>query len=335
MRKQMILLGCAAVLILASGSYAQDKQPFLGVLLDESPLPELLTKHLRLEPGEGLRVVNVSIGSTAERIGLDRDDIVVAFQARKVTDLDEFIAAMKKAGVGAKVSLEVIHLGQRKTMEFQLEPLGKMEWKYPLEPPEPDDVFASRLGRIIKIGPDGKQFEISLDQLPDFGNFDIRQYFTTKYTYRFTVDGENCTVTIEGSPSEENTKVTVQAGGVEHSATVGQMDKLPEKYQGPARQAVESAKTDFRFTRGFQLPGIPQPQVYNDLFDKLPRIDVQRLSEEKDRTIEKLREEMEQLQRRMRQLEERLLNRKDNAEPKSDTGGPSASSPTQEKKPSV
>ena len=54
MRKQMILLGCAAALILASGSYAQDKQPFLGVLLDESPLPELLTKHLRLEPGAGI-----------------------------------------------------------------------------------------------------------------------------------------------------------------------------------------------------------------------------------------------------------------------------------------
>ena len=330
MRTQMILLSCAAVLILAAGSRAEDKQPFLGVLLDETPLPELLTKHLRLEPGQGLRVVNISAGSTAERIGLDRDDIVVAFQGQKVTDLDEFIAAMKKAGVGTKVSLELIHLGQRKTAEFQLEPLGKMEWKYPLEP---EAGFVSRPGRIFKIGPDGKQFEISLDQLPDLGNFDIRQYFMTKYTYKFTVDGEDCTVTIEGSPSEENTKVTVQAGGAEHSATVAQIDKLPEKYRGPAKQAVESAKTDFRFSR-FQLPEMPAPQVYNDLIHKLPQIDVQRLSEEKDRTIEKLREEMEQLQQRMRQLEERLLNRRDNAEPKSDKTGPSASSPNQEK-PSV
>ncbi len=332
MRKQMILLGCAAALILASGSYAQDKQPFLGVLLDESPLPELLTKHLRLEPGEGLRVVNISAGSTAERIGLDRDDILVAFQGKKVTDPNEFIAAMQKAGVGAKVSLELIHLGQRKTVEFQLEPLGKMEWKYPQEP---EVGFVSRPGRIFKIGPDGKQFQISLDQLPDFGNFDIRQYFTTKYTYKFTVDGEDCTVTIEGSPSEEDTKVTVQAGGVEHSATVGQMDKLPEEYQGPAKQAVESAKTDFRFTRRFQLPEMPQPQVYNDLIRKLPQIDVQRLSEEKDRTIERLREEMEQLQQRMRLLEEKLLNRKGDAEPKSDKTSPSVSSPSQKEKPSV
>ncbi len=332
MRKQVILLGCAVALFLVSGSYAEDKQPFLGVLLDESPLPELLTKHLRLEPKEGLRVVNISVGSTAERIGLDRDDILVAFQGRKVTDPDEFIAAMKKAGVGAKVSLELIHLGQRKTAEFQLEPLGKMEWKYPVEP---EDGFVRRPIRIIKIGPDGKQSEVfSLDELPDFGNFDIRQFFTTKYTYKFTLDDEECTVTIEGSPSEEDTKVTVQAGGVEHSATVGQIDRLPEKYQGPTKQAVERAKKDFPFTHRFQLPEMPQPQVFNDFIHKLPQIDVQRLSEEKDRTIEKLREDLEQLQQRMRQLEEKLLNRKGDVEPKSDKTSPSASSARQEK-PSV
>ncbi len=332
MRKQMILLSCAAVLILALGSYAgEDKQPFLGILLDEAPLPELLTKHLRLESGQGLRVVNISVGSTAERIGLDRDDIVIAFQSQNVTNLDEFIAAVKKAGVGAKVAVEVIHLGQRKTVEFQLEaqsaPMDKMAWKYPPEPVG----FVSRPVNFFQIGPDGQPFPIPVDQLPNLlGNLDIQKFFQTKYTYGFDVDGENIMVTIEGSPSEPDTKVTVRAGGAEHSATAGQIDKLPEKYQGPARQAVERAKTDFPFTRKFELPEISGPEVYDSLIHKLPQIDVQRLSEEKDRTIEKLREEMEQIQQRMRQLEEKLLNMRNNAEPKSDKTGPSASSPKQE-----
>lgn len=331
MRKQVILLSCAAVLILASGSRAEDKQPFLGVLLDEAPLPELLTKHLGLEPGQGLRVVNISAGSTAEKLGLDRDDLLVAFEGRKVTDLDEFIAAVKKAGVGAKVSLELIHLGQRKTLGFQLEPLGKMDWKYPLEP---EAVMSWRPGRVFQIGPNGQQIEIPFGEFPDFNNFDVQRFFKTKYTYAFTVDGEDCTITIEGSPSDEVAKIVVKAGGSEHSATVGEIDKLPEKYRGPAKQAVESAKKDFRITRRFRLPEMPQPQVYNDFIRKLPQLDVQRLSDEKDRTIEKLREEMEQLQQRMRQLEEKLLNKKGDAEPKSDKTAPSASSAKQEK-PSV
>ena len=324
MRKQMILLSCAAVLILASGSRAEDTQPFLGVLLDEAPLPELLTKHLGLEPGQGLRVVNISVGSTAEKVGLDRDDILVAFQGRKVTDLDEFIAAVKKAGVGAKVSLELIHLGQRKTVELQLEPLGKMEWKYPSEP---EIVTSWRPGKIIKIGPDGKQLEIPFENLPDLSKL-------FKYTYECTANGENYTITIEGSPANEDTKVIVRAGEMEHSATVGEIDKLPEKYRDSAKQAVENAKENIHITTRLRFPDSLQPDVYKKLFGELPRPDMDRLSEEKDRMIEKLREEMKQLQQRMQQLEEKLLNRKDNAEPKSDKAGRPAPSQSQEK-PSV
>jgi uncharacterized coiled-coil protein SlyX/membrane-associated protease RseP (regulator of RpoE activity) len=331
MRKQVILLSCAALLAVASGSYAEDKQPFLGVLLDGTPLPELLTKHLGLQPGQGLRVVNISAGSTAERAALDRDDIIIAFQGQKVTDLDEFIEAVKKAGVGAKVMIEVIQLGQRKTIELQLEPQGKMEWKYPLEP---EAVSLVRPGRVFKIGPDGQQVEIPFDKLPDL-NLDFRKFFQETYTYKDTVDGEECIITIEGSPTEEDTRVAVQAGGAEHSATVADIDALPEKYRDSVKQAVESAKKNFHITGRLQLPEIPQPGVYKKFFQDLPRPDMERLFEEKDRTIERLQEQMQRLQQRMQQLEERLLNREENnAEPKSEKTGPSASAPAQEK-PSV
>jgi membrane-associated protease RseP (regulator of RpoE activity) len=338
MRNRTVLLSLAALLTLASMSQAQEKQPFIGVLVDGTVLPELLTKHLGLEPGQGLRVVNISVGSFADKAGLERDDILVAFQGQKVTDLDEFIDAVKKAGVGAKVSLEVIHLGQRKTVEFQLEPLGKMEWKYPSEP---EVVMSWRPGKVFKIGPDGQQWlEIPFEKLPDF-DLDVNSFFKEKYTYEYSENGEDYTVTIEGSPTDEDTKVVVQAGGTEHAATVGQIDNLPEKYRESAKQAVENAKKNVHITGKFRLPEPPRPEVYRKFFRELPRPDMERLSEESDRAVERLQEQMERLQRRMQQLEERhremldkLLNKKDDAEPKSDKTDSSALSVTQEK-PSV
>jgi len=329
MRKQAILLSCAALLALASGSYAEDRQPFLGVLLDEAPLPELLTKHLGLEPGQGLRVVNISVGSTADKTGLDCDDIFVAFQGQKITNVDEFIEAVKKAGVGAKVTLEVIHLGQRKILELQLQPLGKMEWKYSLEP---EAITLWRPGRIIKIGPDGQQLEIPFETLRD--NLDIRKFLKETYTYKHTVDGEDLLITIEGSPAEQDTRVVVRAGGVEYSATVGEIGKLPEKYRDSVREAVENAKKNFHITGKLQLPELPRPEIYGQLFRDLPRPEMERLFEEKDRTIERLQEQMERLQQRMQQLEEKLLNKKSNAEPKSEKTERSVP-PQTEEKPSV
>lgn len=331
MRHQSILFSCTALLILGSVSHGQDNQPFIGVLLDGSSLPELLTKHLGLEPGQGLRVMNISTGSAADKAGLERDDIVIAFQGQKATDLDQFIETVKKAGVGAKVSLEVIHLGQRKTVELQLEPLGKMDWKYPSEP---EAVTSWRPGKVFKIGPDGNQWlEIPFEKLPDF-NIDVGKFFKETYTYKYAIEGQEVTITIEGNPAEADTKVVAQAGGIDHSATVGEIDKLPEKYRDSAKQAVESAKKDFHFTGRLRLPEPPRPEVYQKFLNALPQVDMDRLSQEKDRTIERLQGEMDRLQQRMQQLEEKLLDKKSNAEPKSEKNGPSASSQPQEK-PSV
>jgi hypothetical protein len=324
MRQQAVLFSCVALLVLVPGSYAQDKQPFLGVLLDETPLPELLTKHLGLEPGQGLRVINISTGTAADKAGLDRDDIIMAFQGRKVTDVNEFIDAVKKAGVGAKVAIGVIHLGQRKTVELQLEPLEKMEWKYPSEP---EIVTSWRPGRVFQIGPDGKQWEIPVEKLPDL-NLDVSKLF--KYTYRCTANGENYAIVIEGNPAREDTKVVVRAGEMEYNATVGQIDKLPEKYRDSVRHAVENAK-NIQVTGKLRFPELPQPDVYKKLFNELPRPDMDRLVEEKDRTIEKLREQMDKLQQRMQQLEEKLIDRKSNAEPKPDKTGQIAPPQTEQK----
>lgn len=165
MRREATLWSLAAVLLLGTFSRAAEPRPYLGVTLDATPLPELLTKHLQLDPGQGLRIVNIAIGSPAQKAALDRDDILIAQQGSKITSLPEFVETVRAAEVGAELSLEVIHLGQRKTVRVELtsEPDPQtVSWRYPREP---EAVPWWRPSRIFKIGPDGREMtEIPFEQ---------------------------------------------------------------------------------------------------------------------------------------------------------------------------
>ena len=156
MRREAALWSLAAVLLLGTISRAAEPQPYLGVSLDATPLPELLTKHLQLDPGQGLRIINIAIGSPAQKAGLDRDDILIAQQGSKVTGLRQFVETVRAVGVGAELSLEVIHLGQCKTVHVELASAPDpqtVSWKYPREP---KSVPLWRPIRIFEIGPDGR-----------------------------------------------------------------------------------------------------------------------------------------------------------------------------------
>jgi flagellar motility protein MotE (MotC chaperone) len=320
MKKSIVLLGGLALLMLGSASYAEGERPYIGLQLDPSPLPELLTKHLGLEAGQGVRISNIAVGSPADKAGLERDDIVVAFQGKAITSPDEFVAAVGKSGAGAKVSLDVIHLGQRKTLDLELVPLpAETKMKYP---PEPEAVTTWRPGKVFKIGPGGQGWmEIPFDKMPNV-NFDVKKFLQETYTYHHSTDGEDYTVTIEGSPKDEQSRVIVEAGDAEYSTTVGKLDVLPEKYRDAAKEAIENAcknmKKDIRIERRFRWPQPPSPDVYRKYFEAIPRPDLEQWSQQKDRILEKLQQEMSSLQQRMQELEQhhremldKLLERKE------------------------
>jgi hypothetical protein len=306
MKKSMVLLGGLALLLLGSASYAEGERPYIGLQLDPMPLPELLTKHLGLEAGQGIRISNITVDSPADKAGLERDDIVIAFQGKAVTGPDEFVAAVGKLDVGAKVSLEIIHLGQRKTLELELASLpAESKMKYP---PEPEAVTSWRPGKVFRIGPGGRDWmEIPFDKLPNV-NFDVKKFFQETYTYHHSTDGEDYTVTIEGSPKDEQSRVIVEAGDAEYSTTVGKLDALPEKYRGAAKEAIDNAcksvKKDIRIERRFRWPEPPSPDVFQKYFEAIPRPDMEQWSQQKDRILEKLQQEMSSLQQRVRELEQ-------------------------------
>ena len=302
MRREVVLWSCVTVLILGSMAWAQEPRPYLGVNVDPSPLPELLTKHLRLDPGQGIRINNIMVDSPADKVGLDRDDIVAAFDGQKVTGQEQFITAVRKAEVGATVSLDVIHLGQRQKVEAKLGPAPEtVRWKYP---PEPDVVTSWRPGRIFRIGPNGQNMmEIPFDKIPG-GDFDVKKFIKESYTYRHSTGGEDYTITVEGDPAENDSQVIVHAGDQTYSTTVGKLDSLPEQYRAAAAKAVEDSRNNTRMNLRIEVPEAFGPDARRKFFQSIPRPDMDRLSQQKDLALEKLQGQMERLQQRMKEMEE-------------------------------
>lgn len=321
MRKGALLFGCAVLWIVGSASLAQDQRALMGVELDAAPLPDLLTKHLGLDAGQGVRIRNVIVDSPADKAGLERDDIIAVFQGKKVTGVEQVVEGVRSAAVGDEVSLDVIHLGRRTTVQLKLEAVQEdSKLKYP---PEPVAVTTWRPGKVFKIRPDGQEWmEIPFDKMPDF-DVDVKQFFKETHTLQHQADGNDYTITIEGDPQDEDSTVIVEVGGKEYRATVGNLDAIPEEYRGPAREAIENVrknvKMDVVIEKGFRLPEPPRPEMYQKFFRSIPRPDMERFSEQKDRAIEKLQEQMERLQEQMQTLEKRNREMLDRWLEKNDT----------------
>jgi hypothetical protein len=222
MKRSALLFGCVLLWLVGSAAFAQDQRALMGVELDSAPLPELLTKHLGLDAGQGVRIRNIIVDSPADKAGLERDDLVVAFQGKKVIDVDQVVGSVRGGKVGDEVSLEVVHLGQRKTLQLKLEPVRENpQLKYP---PEPEAVTTWRPGKVFKIGPNGQEWlEVPFDKMPEF-NVDVNRFFKEVRTFHHSDDGEEYTITIEGDPKNEDSTVIVEAGGEEHRTTVGKLD---------------------------------------------------------------------------------------------------------------
>ena len=272
---------------LCAETKSDDTRPYMGVLLDPAPLPDLLIKHLGLLPDQGIRIKNVHRGSPADKAGLERDDIIVGFEGADVDDYDGFVDAVRKAGLDTEVSLEIIHLGTRKIIKLKLGPFdGEFDWKHP---PEPEIVQSWQPGKIFRLRPGDMDWREMLlpDALPEL-RADIGKLFKQVHVYHHS-DGESYTITIEGDPDDEDATITVRSGETEYRTTAADIDKLPEKYREAAEQALKNARRSpgERRLRGrltlpyrrydFEMPrperGLPLPPFGpgEEMFDKIQK----------------------------------------------------------------
>ncbi|UCG56421.1 MAG: PDZ domain-containing protein [Phycisphaerales bacterium] len=309
-----------------------DERPYIGVLLDTSPLPDLLAKHLELPSGRGIRVSNVVVGSPADEAGLERDDIIVQFQDQDIEDYQEFVDQVREASVGVKVSLEIIHLGKRKTIELELGATkDEPEWKYPTEPAFIESWQPKRMFRL-KPGEKGWN-QIPFEKTP-WPRVEFKKFFKELYSFHHSEDGESYSVTIEGSPNDDDTEITVRIGNDEYKTGVNEIDELPKKYRSIAEEALEDArkasrrgkrKVDIRFEspwpqgdRGrifkdqrFQ-PDLPQPPFWPDS----PMLE--EMEKRIEKLVEELQERIEKLEKQNSEFFDRYPDKPDKSKPTKD-----------------
>lgn len=292
----------------ASSKQETSDRSYMGIVLDRTPLPDLLRKHLGLSPNQGIRVMNVNRNAPGDKAGLEKDDIIIGFQSKDVTDANEFTSAVHKAGVGTEVSLEIIHLGKRKTIGIKLGIFdGKVDLKYP---PEPEMVNIWRPGKVYKLQPDKSNWvEIPFAELPGRLEFNITMPFRDGtqellkevYVYHFTAGGEIYTITIEGNPNKDGTEITVRVGETEYKTEVGAIDKLPKKYRASVEESLAKARKASQERTAEQKGDT----------DKKPNFPFDRPvppSGTDDKISDRIEKQMSEFQNRLERLEEQQKN---------------------------
>lgn len=329
MKPREFLTALVAIMLLAGGAvYGQaesrEGSGYMGIRMDTALLPRLLTKHLRLDEGQGVRIQNIGKGTAADKAGLERDDIIIGFEDEDVTGREGLAKAVQKAGTGAEVSLRIIHLGKRKTITLKLGTFtDDFEAKYPLEPEllqswqpgrmfrlEPDadkwmEVWPGNDGKNIRIRSGDGRSTVVIDQWNLVGEI---------YTYSYFADGESYTVTIQGDPDDEDAKIIVRIGDEQHETTAKEIDKLPKKYRVAAEQSLETARHTSE-VRKFQksikpfqsTPGTLDTHPWSELLKNRRWQDLfqpPRTDPEGD-MHDRIQEQMRQLQKRIEELENR------------------------------
>jgi hypothetical protein len=320
----MIAVLLAGNVMVTAGLGGGDERPYIGVRLDSRPLDELLVKHLRLKPNQGLVVKNIQVDSPADKANLECDDIIIGFGGKDVTDYDDFVSDIRQSGVGDEVNLEIIHLGERKTVNLTLAAATEViEWKYPMEP---DYMERWQPGRMFRLEPDKKHWQqMPFDDLPDTR---IKKYiedtFKQRYVYSYLSDDQNYEVEINGDPHSNDATVTVRIDRNEYKATVDQIDKLPGKYRKAAQNALENARKDSeKLVDPDDMSGPPPDEPWgHDFFDRpfLQRSPGREFGLPGDlhEQMREMMERMQEMEQRNRDLFERFERKTDETNPDSD-----------------
>jgi membrane-associated protease RseP (regulator of RpoE activity) len=91
----------------------------LGVVLDEVAADDV--SRLKLAEERGARVEDVVEGSAAEKAGVKKDDVIVAFQGERVSSAAQLRRLVRETPPGRQVSIEVSRDGSLQRLSARLE----------------------------------------------------------------------------------------------------------------------------------------------------------------------------------------------------------------------
>lgn len=203
----------------------KQKDGWLGVRL--MPVPQMLTVHIGLKEGQGQMVVNVVSDSGADKAGIERYDVITAIDEKDVKDYEQLVEAIRSAGTGSRVKLNVISKGKRQNVEVKLsEEPQELKWRYssPLEPGERE---SQQLRRSYKVEPfEGEELPFGL---PD----EFRRLFRKEFRFQYDPDKGETIIAPDEQTQEKLRELEDRLGTVEKQQTkiLEKLDRLLEQKQ--------------------------------------------------------------------------------------------------------
>jgi hypothetical protein len=311
MRKQKNFLPMLLMLVILTCPWvtaAEEKasaapRVYLGARLS-ADLPPLLRKHLQIDSGQGLLVENIFRGSPADKVGLDKDDILLTFDGAPLKDARTFYRSLRELNDGKTAVITLIHLGRPKEVSVTLEALdpnfpgfrlsSASNWKYPLEA---EESVVVRPGRMFRKQPGEKEWvEVPLHQLQ---SDEAKQpEIQTQYHFRHDDGQMKFTVIIMGNPAEPNALITLKTPDKEYMVPAGHINRLPQEYQQTIRYDLQKAKQSEE--SGRRNPRIPLQMDVSKLPGPAPSVEsnLQPVSE-----VDALKNQIRQMEERQKELE--------------------------------
>ena len=87
---------------------------WLGVMIQQ--ITPQLKEKLNLRDEKGALVADVTAGGPAEKAGIERGDVIVAFGGKKIKEMNELPYIVATTPVGTKVDVEIIRRGERRVV---------------------------------------------------------------------------------------------------------------------------------------------------------------------------------------------------------------------------
>jgi membrane-associated protease RseP (regulator of RpoE activity) len=103
-----------------SPNQTQQKQPFLGVMLE--PISPALASHMAgvVPQGEGVVITSVAKDSPAAKAGLKSHDILLSFGGQKIHSPEELVGLVRKQKSGDQVEVGYVHSGKVETAKVTI-----------------------------------------------------------------------------------------------------------------------------------------------------------------------------------------------------------------------
>lgn len=288
--KRPLLLIYISLLALGFVS-AAEPAAYLGVSLDPTALPKLLALHLRLEPGQGLRIRNLHVGSPADRAGLQRHDLIITLNQQPVFSFRRFSEQIMQSPVGQTVSLGILHQGEKRSLDIELEDRpGEYRPRYDLEP---SSSHQSHPGRIYRMEP-GKDQWIEIDpnteiQLPA----PAHPFADEIYIFTYRSKDSLSTVTIHGHPQKNTSRLSVSQDEAQYSTRIDEIDKLPPDIQTQARRGLNEAR-EMANRRRQRQAWHQYTNIIRDVWNEHAPTDLDTAA---NKTLERARQYLDQLDR--------------------------------------